>query len=77
VNGRRRIYGVVGMALVAAVVAVRAEESLRIVPAVHEDRVIVSEPLSALPGMWQEVPESTALIIQDGPDIQRAFIPSG
>ena len=30
------------MAVVATVAAVRAEESLRIVPAVHEDRVIVS-----------------------------------
>lgn len=41
-SGRRRVWGVIGMALVAAAVAVRAEESLRIVPAVHEDRVIVS-----------------------------------
>ena len=41
-SGRRLVCGVIGMALVAAAVAVRAEESLRIVPAVHEDRVIVS-----------------------------------
>ena len=41
-NGRRRMWGVIGMALVAAAAAVRAEENLRIVPAVHEDRVIVS-----------------------------------
>jgi glutamine amidotransferase len=31
-----------------------------------EDRAIVSEPLGDLPGVWLEVPESTALII--GPD---------
>jgi glutamine amidotransferase len=40
-----------------------------------EDRAVVSEPLSDLPGMWIEVPEATALVIQDGPDEQRAFTP--
>ena len=40
-----------------------------------EDRVIVSEPVSDLPGVWREVPESTALIIQRGPDEQREFTP--
>jgi predicted glutamine amidotransferase len=40
-----------------------------------EDRAVVSEPLSDLPGMWIEVPESTALVIKDGPDEQRAFTP--
>jgi glutamine amidotransferase len=40
-----------------------------------EDRVVVSEPLSDLPGVWIEVPESTALIIQQGADEQRAFEP--
>ena len=38
-----------------------------------EDRAVVSEPLGDLPGVWEEVPEATALIIQDGPDEQRAF----
>jgi glutamine amidotransferase len=38
-----------------------------------EDRVIVSEPVSDLPGAWREVPESTALIIQRGPDQQQPF----
>ena len=38
-----------------------------------EDRVIVSEPVSDLPGAWREVPESTALIIQAGPDEQLPF----
>jgi glutamine amidotransferase len=37
-------------------------------------RVVVSEPLSQLPGMWREVPAGTALII--GKDIEeRAFQP--
>ena len=40
-----------------------------------EDRVVVSEPVSDLPGAWREVPESTSLIIQSGPDEQRAFHP--
>jgi glutamine amidotransferase len=40
-----------------------------------EDRAVVSEPLTDLPGLWIEVPESTALVIQDGPDEQRAFVP--
>ena len=41
-----------------------------------EDRIVVSEPLGGLPGMWQEVPEATALVIQDGPDEVVAFRPS-
>jgi glutamine amidotransferase len=40
-----------------------------------EDRIVVSEPLSDLPGVWRAVPEATALIIQPGPDEQRAFQP--
>jgi glutamine amidotransferase len=40
-----------------------------------EDRVVVSEPVSDLPGAWREVPESTALIIQPGPDEQKVFRP--
>jgi len=40
-----------------------------------EDRVIVSEPLSDLPGLWVEVPEATALIVQRGPDEHRPFTP--
>ena len=41
-----------------------------------EDRVIVSEPLSDLPGVWIEVPESTAIVVQKGADEQRPFRPS-
>ena len=40
-----------------------------------EDRAVVSEPLGDLPGVWEEVPEATALIVQDGPDEQHAFRP--
>jgi predicted glutamine amidotransferase len=40
-----------------------------------EDRVVVSEPLVDLPGAWLEVPPSTAMVIQPGPDEQRPFQP--
>jgi predicted glutamine amidotransferase len=40
-----------------------------------EDRAIVSEPLGDLEGVWLEVPESTAMIIQSGADEQRPFEP--
>jgi predicted glutamine amidotransferase len=33
-----------------------------------EDRIVVSEPLSDLPGAWLEVPEATALVVQPGAD---------
>jgi len=41
----------------------------------EEDRVIVSEPLSDLPGVWTAVPEATALIVQPGPDEHHSFTP--
>ena len=31
-----------------------------------DDRVIVSEPFSELPGVWHEIPESTAVHVQRG-----------
>ena len=40
------------------------------------DRVIVSEPLSDLPGAWIEVPESTGLVLEDGDYDRRPFKPS-
>ena len=40
-----------------------------------EDRVVVSEPLSDLPGVWLEVPESTVLVIQPGADERLDFHP--
>jgi glutamine amidotransferase len=41
-----------------------------------EDRAVVSEPLSDLPGVWLEVPESTALVIGPGEDEQIPFRPN-
>jgi predicted glutamine amidotransferase len=41
-----------------------------------EDRVIVSEPPSGLPGVWLEVAESTALIVQPGADERHEFRPA-
>jgi predicted glutamine amidotransferase len=40
-----------------------------------EDRIVVSEPLADLPGVWQEIPESTVLVVQPGPDAQQEFHP--
>jgi predicted glutamine amidotransferase len=40
-----------------------------------EDRVVVSEPLSDLPGLWHEIPESTVLVVQPGPDEEHEFRP--
>jgi glutamine amidotransferase len=40
-----------------------------------EDRVVISEPFGDLPGARHEVPESSVLIIQPGPDEQREFKP--
>jgi predicted glutamine amidotransferase len=40
-----------------------------------EDRLVVSEPFSDLPGIWHEIPESTVLIVQPGEDEQRPFRP--
>jgi predicted glutamine amidotransferase len=40
-----------------------------------EDRIVVSEPLADLPGVWQEIPESTILVVQPGPDEQHTFHP--
>jgi glutamine amidotransferase len=41
-----------------------------------EDRLVVSEPFADLPGVWHEIPESTALIVHpDGAHERRAFHP--
>ena len=34
----------------------------------EEDRIVVSEPIADLEGVWHEIPESTVLIVQPGPD---------
>jgi predicted glutamine amidotransferase len=40
-----------------------------------EARVVVSEPLIDLPGLWEEIPASSSLVVQDGPDVVTAFRP--
>ena len=40
-----------------------------------ETRVVVSEPLSDLAGVWNEVPESMVGIVQAGQDELRPFTP--
>jgi predicted glutamine amidotransferase len=51
-------------------------ESPRLAKLSAEDRLVVSEPLGDLPGAWIEVPESSAVIVQRGPDEQRPFRPT-
>ena len=41
----------------------------------EEDRLVVSEPFSDLPGLWVEIPEATALVVQPGEDVQVPFRP--
>jgi predicted glutamine amidotransferase len=41
-----------------------------------EDRLVVSEPFSELPGVWEAIPESTVLVVGPGPDEQRPFVPA-
>ena len=42
-----------------------------------EDRLIVSEPFSDLPGLWNEVPEATAVTVRHrGELVERPFRPS-
>jgi predicted glutamine amidotransferase len=41
-----------------------------------DDRLIVSEPFSDLPGLWQEIPESTAVTVRQGGVLdERPFVP--
>jgi glutamine amidotransferase len=42
-----------------------------------EARAVVSEPLADLPGLWRDVPPSTALVVQPGADEQVPFTPRG
>ncbi|WP_433506918.1 class II glutamine amidotransferase [Pseudonocardia halophobica] len=41
----------------------------------EDSRAVVSEPLTDLPGLWHEVPPSTALVLQKGPDVEQPFRP--
>jgi predicted glutamine amidotransferase len=38
-------------------------------------RAVVSEPLADLPGLWREVPPSSALVVQPGDDEELPFTP--
>lgn len=40
-----------------------------------ESRLVVSEPLSDLPGVWNEIPESSSVILQEGDAERRPFQP--
>jgi glutamine amidotransferase len=40
-----------------------------------ESRLVVSEPLGDLEGAWNEVPESSYGVVQDGQDELRSFTP--
>ncbi|MBC2932083.1 class II glutamine amidotransferase [Nocardioides sp. zg-1228] len=50
-------------------------------PVLHDlsagSRIVASEPLGTLVGMWQEVPESTLLVVRDGVEEVRPFRPVG
>jgi glutamine amidotransferase len=41
----------------------------------EEARLIVSEPLRDLPGAWNEVPESSCVVVRAGDDEFRPFAP--
>jgi predicted glutamine amidotransferase len=51
-------------------------ENLRLAGLSDESRVVVSEPLGDLPGVWNEVPESSWGVVQEGQDELQAFRPS-
>jgi predicted glutamine amidotransferase len=40
-----------------------------------EDRVVVSEPIADLTGVWHKIPEATVLVVQPGADEQLPFRP--
>jgi predicted glutamine amidotransferase len=50
-------------------------ENPRLQRLTDEDRIVVSEPLADLPGVWVEIPESSAFIVQPGSDESRPFRP--
>jgi glutamine amidotransferase len=41
----------------------------------EETRLVVSEPLGDLPGVWNAVPESSYGVVQPGRDLMRHFDP--
>src|SRR3954462_9490425 len=60
---------------IASVQALHPEDA-RLQRAREGDVLVVSEPFSDLPGVWVEIPPSTALIVDGGGDVeQRPFSP--
>jgi glutamine amidotransferase len=52
-------------------------ENPRLARLQHDDRLIVSEPFSELPGVWEPIGQSTAVVVRHGRPLERtAFIPS-
>jgi glutamine amidotransferase len=51
-------------------------ERPRLQEASDETRIIVSEPIVDLPGAWNEVPESSYGVVQDGEDQLHPFRPA-
>jgi glutamine amidotransferase len=53
-----------------------APDNERIKRMTDDDRVIVSEPFADLPGAWQEIPETTAVVVRRGGVLEeRPFVP--
>jgi glutamine amidotransferase len=50
-------------------------ERARVQQMQDDDRVVISEPFAELPGAWQEIPESSVLIVQPGEDSLVPFHP--
>jgi len=50
-------------------------ERTRLQEVSDESRIVVSEPLGDLPGAWNEVPESSYGVVQDGEDEMHPFRP--
>ncbi len=50
-------------------------ERVRLQEVSDESRIVVSEPLGDLPGAWNEVPESSYGVVQEGEDELRPFRP--
>ena len=53
-----------------------APDNERVKRMTDDDRVIVSEPFADLPGAWQEIPETTAVVVRRGGVLEeRPFVP--
>jgi predicted glutamine amidotransferase len=50
-------------------------ESVRLQGFSEEARAVVSEPLEELPGLWRELPPSSAIVVQPGADEELPFMP--